>query len=205
MKRTFDVVVAGLMLVLTLPVLLVSAVAVRLTSEGPAFFAHTRCGRDGVQFHCLKLRTMVVNAQDWLARDPELRANYKENGFKLQLDEDPRVTRVGRFLREKHLDELPQLINVIRGDMSLVGPRPIIEEELEWYGDQKEELLSIRPGIFGPWTALGQARPDYPDRTLVELNYLRRGTSGFKDLRILSKHIPVLVIGQPEVRRKAKP
>ena len=188
------------MFVLTLPPLLVSAMLVRLTSKGPAFFAHTRCGQNGVPFQCLKLRTMVVDAQDWLEQDPKLRAAYKDNGFKLKLEQDPRVTRVGRFLRQKYLDELPQLINVIRGDMSLVGPRPIIEEELEWYGDHKEELLSVRPGIFGPWTALGQARPDYPARVLVELNYIR-DTGWREDLRILSKHLGVLVIGQIEERQ----
>ena len=86
-------------------------------------------------------------------------------------------------------------MNVIRGDMSLVGPRPVIDEELEWYGDRKDEILSVRPGIFGPWTALGRTRPDYPERTLVELDYLR-DTGWAKDLRILSKHIPVLLVGQ---------
>ena len=188
------------MFVLTLPILLVSAMLVQLTSKGPAFFAHTRCGQNGVPFQCLKLRTMVVDAQDWLEQDPELWSAYKENGFKLKLEQDPRVTRVGQFLRQKYLDELPQLINVIRGDMSLVGPRPIIEEELEWYGDRKEELLNTRPGIFGSWTALGQARPDYPDRVSVELDYIR-DIAWHKDLRILIKHLPVLVIGQIEERQ----
>jgi len=183
------------MLVLASPIILVSAIAVGLTSKGPALFAHTRCGRNGVPFECLKLRTMVINAQDWLEQDSELRARYKENGFKLQPEQDPRITKVGRLLRQKYLDELPQLLNVIRGDMSLVGPRPIIDEELEWYGDRKDEMLSVRPGIFGPWTALGRTRPDYPERTLVELDYLR-DTGWAKDLRILSKHIPVLLVGQ---------
>ena len=194
-KRIFDVIVASLMLVLTLPLFLVSALVVRLTSKGPALFAHTRCGRHGVPFKCLKFRTMVVDAQDWLEKDSELRAKYKENGFKLQLEQDPRITKVGRLLRLKYVDELPQLLNVIRGEMSLVGPRPIVEEELERYGDQKDELLSVRPGIFGPWTVWGRARPDYPDRTLLELDYIT-DTAWAKDLRILLRHIPVLLVGQ---------
>ena len=99
MKRIFDIVVASITLVLALPILAIAALAVRLTSQGPAFFAHERCGYRKVPFHCLKLRTMVPDAQNWLARDPSLRAKYRENGFKLQLKEDPRVTNVGRFLR----------------------------------------------------------------------------------------------------------
>jgi len=197
MRRIFDMIAATLMLVLTLPLILACAIAVRLTSKGPVFFAHTRCGRHGVPFECLKFRTMVVDAQGWLEHDSQLQAKYKENGFKLGLEQDPRITKVGKFLRLKYVDELPQLVNVIRGDMSLVGPRPIIEEELEWYGDQKDELLSIRPGIFGPWTAMGRSRPDYPARTLVELDYLR--DSGWtKDLSILSKHMPVVLLGHKE-------
>ena len=100
-------------------------------------------------------------------------------------------------MRDTYLDELPQLVNVIRGEMSLVGPRPVIEEELEWYGDHKNELLSVRPGVFGAWTGLGRSRMDYPDRTLVELSYVR-DTARLKDLRILLKHIPVLLVGQGE-------
>ena len=131
MKRILDVVVATLMLVLTLPLLLVVGVTVKIMSKGPVLFAHTRCGRGRVPFKCLKFRTMVVDAQEWLEQDSELRAKYKENNFKLQLEQDPRITKVGRLLRLRYVDELPQLMNVIRGDMSLVGPRPIIEEELE--------------------------------------------------------------------------
>ena len=197
MKRILDVVVATLMLVLTLPLLLVVGITVRIMSKGPVLFAHTRCGRGRVPFKCLKFRTMVVDAQDWLEQDSELRAKYKANNFQLQLEQDPRITKVGRLLRLRYVDELPQLLNVIRGDMSLVGPRPIVEEELEWYGDRKDELLSIRPGIFGSWTALGRARPDYPARTLVEISYLA-DTKWAKDLRILLTHIPVLLAGQQE-------
>lgn len=185
------------MLVLALPLMGLVAILVWLTSTGPVFFAHTRCGRYGIPFQCLKFRTMVTHAQEWLEEDLQLKKKHRENGFKLQVQHDPRVTRVGRILRQTYLDELPQLINVIRGEMSLVGPRPIIEEELEWYGDHKDELLSIRPGIFGSWTALGQARPDYPDRKLVELEYLA-STAWDRDLRILLKHIPVLLVGQQE-------
>ena len=196
-NRIFDVVTATLMLVLALPFLAVSMLAVWLTSEGPVLFGHRRCGRHGTPFRCLKFRTMVVDAENWLVRYPDLGAKYKESGFKLQSDLDPRVTKAGRILRRLHLDELPQLLNVIRGDMSLVGPRPIVEEELNWYGDDKDEYLSVRPGIFGAWTAQGRQRVDYPARTLVELGYIRDNFF-LKDLRVLLKHIPVLLLGQAE-------
>ena len=140
---------------------------------------------------------MVEGAQDWLVQDPMLGQKYKENGFKLQLQQDPRITKVGRPLRRTYIDELPQLFNVLRGDMSLVGPRPIIEEELEWYGDSREELLSVRPGIFGSWTAQGTNRVRYPERVEVELSYVR-DKSPIKDGIVLLKNIPAVLNGQPE-------
>ncbi len=197
MKRVFDLVVASLLLILTLPILSVAVTVVWLSSSGPVFFGHTRCGRKGVPFKCLKFRTMVVGAQDWLVQDPELREQYRENGFKLRVEQDPRITKVGRPMRRAYLDELPQLINVLRGDMSLVGPRPIIEEELEWYGDSKDELLSVRPGIFGPWTAQGKSRVDYPKRVEIELSYIR-DKNPIKDGIILARNIPAVLSGQPE-------
>ena len=196
-NRIFDVLIATVMLVLALPFLVISMLAVWLTSEGPVLFGHRRCGRHGVPFRCLKFRPMVVAAENWLVRSPDLGAKYKESGFKLQSDLDPRVTKVGRILRRIHLDELPQLLNVIRGDMSLVGPRPIVEEELNWYEDDKDEYLSVRPGIFGAWTAQGRQRVDYRARTIVELGYIRDNFF-LKDLRVLLKHIPVLLLGQAE-------
>lgn len=197
MKRAFDILGASLLLLLTSPLLLAAAAAVRFTSPGQALFGHRRCGKDGTTFQCLKLRTMVVDAEDWLERDPDLKAKYKGNGYKLSRSQDPRVTPIGHFLRFSHLDELPQLINVLKGDMSLVGPRPIVEEELEWYGKEQEELLSVRPGVFGPWTGQGKNRVSYPERTAVELSYVR-DHSVAKDLAILLKNVPVVLSGQLE-------
>lgn len=197
-KRAFDVVVTLLLLVPAFPFLLVSALLVKLTSRGPIFFGHTRLGLGGRTFRCLKFRTMVDGAEAWLDADPELKARHRRNGFKLPRGEDPRVTKVGRFLRYTHLDELPQLLNVLRGDMSLVGPRPIVTEELEHYGDWKDEFLSIRPGIFGPWTAKGGTRPGYPERAEVELSYPRSRSGVWGDLIILIRNLPVLLNGQEE-------
>jgi len=194
MKRIFDVLTAAILLSLAFPLCLFIAVAIVLTSKGPVFFTQSRWGRNGVLFRCLKFRTMVINAESWLLKDDVLRKMHRVNGFKLGLDQDPRITLVGQILRTTYLDELPQLINVIRGDMSLVGPRPIVEPELDWYGDEKMEYLSVRPGVFGEWTAQGRRRVDYPDRTLVEMKYVREATL-LRDIRVLSRHLPVLVFG----------
>ena len=140
---------------------------------------------------------MVVGAQDWLVQDPKLSEKYRENGFKLQFGQDPRITKIGRPLRRTYLDELPQLLNVLKGDMSLVGPRPVIKEELEWYGDHKKELLSVRPGIFGSWTAQGRRRVHYPERVEVELAYIR-DKNPVKDAIVLLKNVPAVFSGQPE-------
>jgi lipopolysaccharide/colanic/teichoic acid biosynthesis glycosyltransferase len=194
MKRAFDVIVASVMLCLALPLFLLSAIAVRLTSKGPVLFEQQRWGRNGVLFRCLKFRTMVVDAEDWLLSDPDLQVMHKKNGFKLGSHQDPRVTELGQVLRKTYLDELPQLVNVILGDMSLVGPRPIVEEELEWYGDDKAEYLSVRPGVFGAWTAQGRQRVEYPARASVELSYVRDATI-LRDAQVLLRHIPVLMVG----------
>jgi lipopolysaccharide/colanic/teichoic acid biosynthesis glycosyltransferase len=135
---------------------------------------------------------MTPGAELYLALDPELRERHARNGFKLPLREDPRITRVGRWLRRTHLDELPQLVNVLTGTMSLVGPRPVIEPELAHYGDAAEELLSARPGIVGAWTSRGRRRPPYPERARLELAYVRT-RSLRSDLRILAASVPIVL------------
>lgn len=160
-------------------------------------FRQLRMGEDGFPFVMLKFRTMVVDAEDRLNSDEGLQARYRENGFKVPRGEDPRITPVGHFLRFTHLDELPQLWNVLRGDLSLVGPRPITLEELEKHPEGSELFLSMRPGIFGVWTALGRRRPPYPERRTVELRYLEKRSLAF-DLGILLRSIPVLLRGQGE-------
>lgn len=197
MKRLFDLVGASLLLLLSLPLFFLAAVGVKLSSRGPILFGHRRVGKDGQEFRCLKLRTMVVDAEEWLDRDPDLRKRHQGNGYKLPRTQDPRVTSVGHFLRFTHLDELPQLINVLKGEMSLVGPRPLVEEELEWYGERKGELLSVRPGVFGPWTGQGKARVPYPNRVEVELGYVR-DHSVLKDVGIMARNVPVVLTGQVE-------
>ena len=201
MKRMLDALGACALLALSSPVFILAAVAVKTTSRGPVLFGHERCGRGGRPFKCWKFRTMVADAEDWLDRDPALRDAHRQNGYKLPLHADPRVTRLGKFLRFTHIDELPQLLNVLKGDMSLVGPRPIVDEELAWYGDRRADLLAVRPGVFGPWTALGKRRMAYPERARVELGYVEKPTL-LGDCKILLRHLPVLLSGQ---REEAKP
>jgi exopolysaccharide production protein ExoY len=197
LRRFSDVAGAGLLLLVFSPVLLLACAALLLTQGRPVFFGHTRLGRSGAPFRCWKLRTMRVDAEERLEREPELWQRYVENGFKLPNGSDPRITVVGRLLRRTYIDEIPQLFNVIVGRMSLVGPRPIVPSELEHYGPAAGELLRERPGIVGAWTSHGRARPAYPERAAVELQYVRT-RSPATDLRILARSIPVVLRGQDD-------
>jgi len=196
-KRLFDILIATSSLLLLSPVVFLIALGVKLTSPGPVLFNHARVGLGRKPFGCLKFRTMVEDAEQWLRRDTQLNSVYRENGFKVPTGADPRVTTFGHILRRTHLDELPQLINVIKGDLSIVGPRPIVIEELDCFPrPDVDRLLSVRPGIFGLWTAMGQDRVNYPERAQVELSYLDNRSVLF-DLVILFRHVPVLLKGQP--------
>jgi len=193
--RALDVTAAAIGLVVSLPLLAVGAIAVLLDTGRPVFFGQIRLGRDGRPFRCWKLRTMAPDAEEQLKQNGHLRERYRENGFKLPTAEDPRVTPVGRRLRLRYVDELPQLINVLNGTMSLVGPRPIVPDEIAHYGSHATELLSVKPGVFGAWTARGRSRPDYPERVAVELDYVRSRSIG-RDLEILVRSLPVVLRGQ---------
>lgn len=197
LRRAADLAGATLLLTATLPLLAGAALAVLMTSGRPIFFGHVRVGRDGLPFRCWKLRTMEVGAEARLREDMELHRLYVENGFKIPADDDPRLTPLGRHLRRRFLDELPQLFNVLNGTMSLVGPRPLVRDELTWYGDAADELLAVRPGIVGEWTSRGPARPDYPERAELELDYVRGRTAG-RDLRILARSAWVVLRGHLE-------
>ncbi len=174
LKRAFDAALAALLLVAAAPVFLALVLAVR-ADGGPAFFAHRRVGRAGRAFGCLKFRTMHVDAEralaDLLARDPAARAEW-EGARKLR--RDPRVTRLGRFLRASSLDELPQLLNVLRGEMSLVGPRPVTRDELErfyaFFGGEAA-YLSVRPGLTGPWQVGGRSDSGFAERVALDVAY----------------------------------
>lgn len=185
-KRLIDILGALTGLVLLLPVFLLVAVAIRVDSSGPVFFAHRRLGRGGRHFDCLKFRTMQVNAEHHVYQDEQLRHHYVSNHFKIPAHLDPRITRFGKFLRKSSIDELPQLWNVLAGDMSLVGPRPIVALEATHYGDDLNELLSVRPGLTGLWAVEGRSELGYPQRAEVELRYVRTRGLG-QDLSILAR------------------
>lgn len=184
-KRAIDIVGAIVGLVLAAPVLLVLAVLIRLESKGSPFFRHTRVTSGGRRFGCLKLRTMSEDAEQHLERDETLYAEYVRNNYKIPEDQDPRITGLGRFLRRTSLDEVPQFWNVLLGDMSLVGPRPLVPSELEHYpGARQRLLLSVRPGLTGAWAVSGRHAVGYPERSEIELEYVRRW-SLLDDARVL--------------------
>jgi lipopolysaccharide/colanic/teichoic acid biosynthesis glycosyltransferase len=193
-KRSFDVVVGTLLMVALLPVLVLLVVVV-MSDGGPAVFGHVRVGRNGKKFRCLKFRSMVVNADQVLKTliedDPQARAEW-ERSFKLK--NDVRVTRIGRFLRRTSLDELPQLWNVVRGDMSLVGPRPIIDQELERYGANVMYYLMAKPGMTGLWQVSGRCTTDYATRVSLDVAYVKNW-SLLRDVTILFKTFKVVFKG----------
>ncbi|RQZ68226.1 sugar transferase [Burkholderia sp. Bp9004] len=193
-KRGFDLAGASVLLVMLAPVLLGIAWTVR-RDGGPAIFGHERVGRNGRRFKCLKFRSMVTNAdvvlKALLERDADARAEW-DREFKLK--NDVRITRIGRLLRKTSLDELPQLLNVLKGDMSLVGPRPIVEAELERYGDDVRYYLMAKPGMTGLWQVSGRNDTDYSTRVSLDVSYVREWSLR-RDIGILFRTINVVVRG----------
>ena len=183
-KRAIDVVLSAIGLTIAAPVLLAAAFAIRWETPGSPIFGHVRIGRGGRRFRCWKLRTMAADAEQLLLADAVLLEAYQRNGFKLPDASDPRVTGVGRVLRQSSLDELPQLWNVLVGDMSLVGPRPLVADELRHYDGHVLTLLSVRPGLTGAWAVNGRHHLPYPQRAEIELDYVRT-LALHRDLHIL--------------------
>ncbi len=192
-KMAFDIVVAGLALLALMPLFLFVAALVR-RDGGPALFAHRRIGSKGVPFPCLKFRTMVVDAdlmlRERLASDPAAAQEWRETS---KLRDDPRVTRIGRILRSTSLDELPQLINVVRLQMSLVGPRPIIDKEVPRYAEDIAYYYETRPGITGLWQVSGRSDTSYERRVQLDIWYVKNWTM-WHDVAILCKTIPAVLL-----------
>lgn len=195
-KRTMDLCATAFGGVLLLPLLLLLFVLVYLESGGPVFYKDRRMGRDGSMFSCLKFRTMVPGAEDllWqiLKENDGLRAEYLEHH---KLREDPRVTRVGRFLRKTSLDELPQLWNVLRGDMSLVGPRPYLPRESKEIGMTQSEILRVPPGMTGPWQVAGRNQTTFGDRVEMDAYYVR-DWSVWLDIILLARTVKTVVLSR---------
>lgn len=188
-KRTMDIFASLLLLVLSWPIWLMVMVAIKLQDGGPIFYRHRRVGKDRKIFYALKFRTMVTNAREILLNNPQLFEEFQGN---YKLEGDPRVTSIGKLLRKTSLDELPQLINILKGEMSLVGPRPIIEEEEERFGDFKDERVKIRPGLTGFWQVSGRINTSYEERIQMDKFYMNK-CNIWMDLVILLK-TPIIVI-----------
>jgi lipopolysaccharide/colanic/teichoic acid biosynthesis glycosyltransferase len=192
-KRGFDIAFALFALTVFAPFYLTIAALIALTSPGPVFFVQTRVGQDFRRFGCIKFRTMVIHADlmmaELLASDPELQQEFSET-FKLK--HDPRITPIGHFLRITSLDEFPQFWNVLMGDMSVVGPRPLVPEELPRYGQQINTVLQIRPGITGLWQVSGRNDIPYPQRVRIDSFYVGNQHLGL-DLLIMVKTIGIIL------------
>ncbi len=194
LKRAGDVIFSLLVLVTCWPLFLFIAFLVKLTSPGPVFYVQERVGRNFSRFGCIKFRTMTIDADDKLtnvlASSPAMKEEF-ERDFKLR--KDPRVTIIGKFLRRSSLDELPQFFNVLRGQMSLVGPRPIVEKELQRYGEFMEEVFSVRPGLTGLWQVSGRNNLSYAKRVKLDVSYAR-GRSFILDIEIILLTFGVLLL-----------
>lgn len=173
-KRTFDVTIALFLLVVLSPLLVLVALALKLSSRGPVFYRQERVGFAGRPFSMIKFRTMHVGADERLADDAELARSYLSGDHKISRRLDPRITRLGRFLRLTSLDELPQLVNVVGGAMSLIGPRPVRPDELEEYSRMPFAYLSVRPGLTGLWQVSGRSNIRFPRRAEIDAEYCQR-------------------------------
>jgi exopolysaccharide production protein ExoY len=192
-KRAFDLVAALVLLMLSTPLWVIAAALIRITSPGPIFFRQKRLGKDGISFTLLKFRTMHQDAERLLRNSPELYKLYLENNYKIPAGEDPRITPLGRLLRSLSVDELPQLINVVKGEMSLVGPRPILPAEIDKYGEFAPLFLSVKPGLTGHWQVSGRSEiQEYDDRVQLDLQYIR-DQSIRTDLEILLRTVPTVL------------
>jgi len=192
LKRLLDILGAGLGLILLAPFLAIIALIVKLDSPGPVIYRRRVLGKGGREFDAFKFRTMVVNGDEILAAHPELLAQWRREQ---KITNDPRITRSGHWLRKFSLDELPQLVNVLRGEMSLVGPRIIAPVELPHFGEFGPERLSVKPGLTGLWQISGRADLPYSERLRLDKAYVRN-RSLWLDLKILFLTIPVTLLGK---------
>ncbi|OWV76394.1 exopolysaccharide biosynthesis protein [Rhizobium sp. R339] len=191
-KRAIDLLIAVTALVLLSPLLLIIAVIVKLSDRGPVFYSHTRIGAGGAAFGCLKFRTMKTGASAQLAEllqnNPAARIEWETTR---KLKDDPRITAVGDILRRSSIDELPQLINIVRGEMSLVGPRPVTAEELPRYGEHVWAYMAVRPGLTGQWQTSGRNDVSYEHRISLDVHYINNWSLA-RDFVIIAKTIPAL-------------
>ncbi|WP_312098381.1 sugar transferase [Niallia sp.] len=189
LKRMMDLIGAIVGIILTFPIMiLLTTFYLFGENKGSILFKQKRIGKNGREFYIYKFRSMVVDAERKLKENETLFKKYVENNFKLEQDEDPRITKFGKFIRKTSLDELPQFLNVLKGEMSLVGPRPVVVEELSEYGNEKAKFLSVKPGVTGYWQVCGRSNVGYPERVNVELYYVYNKSLSL-DIKILFKTV----------------
>ncbi len=191
-KRIVDIVGASVIGLMVLPVLPFIALTIKATSVGPVIFRQRRLGKAGQLFWCYKFRTMVADAEDQLKLRRDLSTQFQSN---YKIKNDPRITRFGQFLRKSSLDELPQLYNVLRGDISLIGPRPIVESERVKYGVLATKLLSVKPGLSGMWQVYGRSDTTYEQRIAMDMNYIESRTL-WLDLKLMAVTALVVLRGR---------
>jgi Undecaprenyl-phosphate galactose phosphotransferase WbaP len=195
-KRFMDLLIVSLGGLVILPFLLIIALLVKLSSRGPVLYGHSRLGLDGKPFKAFKFRSMVADAdkklENLLASDPKLKEEWERNQ---KLKVDPRVTKLGRFLRRTSFDEFPQLLNILKGEMSLVGPRPVTETEIKKYGENYQRVFSVKPGLTGLWQVSGRSDTDYTERVSYDTYYLQ-SWSVWLDLWILYRTPGVILKGK---------
>lgn len=198
-KRILDVVIAVVALVFLAPLILVFAILIKRNDGCSAIFTQSRVGRDGELFNCYKLRSMVPNAEDVIrdlfAKDPAARFEWQNTQ---KLKNDPRITPIGQFIRKTSIDELPQLINVIKGEMSIVGPRPIVQAEAEKYGSSFGAYCAVRPGLTGLWQVSGRSETTYAERVELDEQYAKN-RSFWGDVKIILMTIPAVLLSRGAV------
>lgn len=192
-KRILDIVLSVVGLIIAFLPMVVIALLIKLESPGPAIYIHHRIGKNGKPLPLLKFRSMRMDADKMIDNfSPEQKAEWLEN---FKLDNDPRITRIGRFLRKSSIDELPQLVNVLKGELSIVGPRPVVEEELEKYGDQRAKFLSVTPGLTGYWQAYARSNCTYEKRVEMELYYVDNANFWW-DIKIIFATVGAVLRGK---------
>ena len=192
-KTIFDVIFALNFLILGLPLFIFISILIKFSSRGPIFFLQKRIGKDKKYFYCIKFRTMHPEAEfmldNLITSNKELRKEFDENH---KLKNDPRITNIGKFLRKTSLDEIPQFINILKLEMSLVGPRPIVKEEIKKYGDSLTKVLSVKPGITGLWQISGRNNLSYKRRVFLDCLYVKE-LNFFMDVRIIIRTLGVVL------------
>ena len=193
LKKIFDLLFSLLFLIFSLPLFLIISLLIKLSSRGPIFFLQERIGKNNIPFKCIKFRTMYPEAKDImenvLMKDKNLKKEFEETH---KLKNDPRITFIGKLLRKTSLDELPQFINVLKGEMSIVGPRPIVKDEKKKYGKNLKKVLTIKPGITGLWQVSGRNNLTYKKRVMLDLNYVSNYNL-LLDIRILIRTFGVIL------------